>query len=92
MGAKTNKVEYFEKLKGLLETYKSIFIVTVDNVSFRQTCRRWVCLSWMRSANYSLKTGLFTANARDPCLSKRSRCCSHGKEYYGSPCYPCLAL
>jgi len=36
MGAKTNKVEYFEKLKGLLETYKSIFIVTVDNVSSQQ--------------------------------------------------------
>lgn len=45
MGAKTNKVEYFEKLKGLLEAYKSIFIVTVDNVSFRQTWRRWVCLT-----------------------------------------------
>jgi len=36
MGAKTNKVEYFEKLKGLLEAYKSIFIVTVDNVSSQQ--------------------------------------------------------
>lgn len=33
MGVKTNKAEYFEKLKGLLETYKSIFIVAVDNVS-----------------------------------------------------------
>ncbi|PWW78777.1 hypothetical protein C7212DRAFT_273099 [Tuber magnatum] len=36
MGAKTNKAEYFEKLKGLLEAYKSIFIVTVDNVSSQQ--------------------------------------------------------
>ncbi|CAZ85993.1 unnamed protein product [Tuber melanosporum] len=36
MGAKTNKAEYFEKLKGLLETYTSIFIVTVDNVSSQQ--------------------------------------------------------
>jgi len=36
MGAKTNKVEYFEKLKGLLEAYTSIFIVTVDNVSSQQ--------------------------------------------------------
>jgi len=36
MGAKTNKAEYFEKLKGLLEEYKSIFIVTVDNVSSQQ--------------------------------------------------------
>ncbi|RPB00845.1 60S acidic ribosomal protein P0 [Choiromyces venosus 120613-1] len=36
MGAKTNKREYFEKLKGLLETYKSIFVVTVDNVSSQQ--------------------------------------------------------
>lgn len=34
MGVKTNKAEYFEKLKGLLEDYKSIFIVGVDNVSF----------------------------------------------------------
>lgn len=34
MGVKTNKAEYFEKLKGLLEKYKSIFIVAVDNVSF----------------------------------------------------------
>lgn len=33
MGVKTNKAEYFEKLKGLLENYRSIFIVAVDNVS-----------------------------------------------------------
>ncbi|KAF3902172.1 hypothetical protein ABW21_db0206360 [Orbilia brochopaga] len=31
-----NKEAYFEKLKLLLETYKSIFIVTVDNVSSQQ--------------------------------------------------------
>jgi len=31
-----NKAGYFEKLKGLLEEYKSIFIVTVDNVSSQQ--------------------------------------------------------
>jgi len=31
-----NKAGYFEKLKGLLEGYKSIFIVTVDNVSSQQ--------------------------------------------------------
>lgn len=36
MGVKTNKQEYFEKLKGLLEDYKSIFIVSVDNVSSQQ--------------------------------------------------------
>jgi len=36
MGVKTNKAEYFEKLKGLLEDYKSIFIVSVDNVSSQQ--------------------------------------------------------
>ncbi|KAL9129402.1 MAG: hypothetical protein Q9217_002133 [Psora testacea] len=37
MGGKTaNKAAYFEKLKGLLEEYKSIFIVTVDNVSSQQ--------------------------------------------------------
>jgi len=37
MGGKTaNKANYFDKLKGLLEDYKSIFIVTVDNVSSQQ--------------------------------------------------------
>jgi len=37
MGGKTaNKATYFDKLKGLLEDYKSIFIVTVDNVSSQQ--------------------------------------------------------
>ncbi|KAK6338439.1 ribosomal protein P0 (A0) (L10E) [Orbilia blumenaviensis] len=34
--SKANKAIYFEKLKGLLEKYKSIFIVTVDNVSSQQ--------------------------------------------------------
>lgn len=37
MGGKSeNKAAYFEKLKGLLEEYKSIFIVEVDNVSSQQ--------------------------------------------------------
>lgn len=37
MGGLTgNKAGYFDKLKGLLEQYKSIFIVTVDNVSSQQ--------------------------------------------------------
>ncbi|OCL11006.1 60S acidic ribosomal protein P0 [Glonium stellatum] len=37
MGGKTsNKAAYFDKLKALLEEYKSIFIVTVDNVSSQQ--------------------------------------------------------
>jgi large subunit ribosomal protein LP0 len=37
MGGKTaTKAGYFDKLKGLLEEYKSIFIVTVDNVSSQQ--------------------------------------------------------
>jgi len=37
MGGRTaNKAGYFDKLKGLLETYNSIFIVTVDNVSSQQ--------------------------------------------------------
>jgi len=31
-----NKAGYFDKLKGLLEEYSSIFIVTVDNVSSQQ--------------------------------------------------------
>jgi len=37
MGGKTNnKAAYFDKLKGLLEEFHSIFIVTVDNVSSQQ--------------------------------------------------------
>jgi len=37
MGGKTGtKAVYFDKLKGLLDSYKSIFIVTVDNVSSQQ--------------------------------------------------------
>lgn len=37
MGGKTGtKAIYFDKLKGLLDGYKSIFIVTVDNVSSQQ--------------------------------------------------------
>lgn len=37
MGGKSaNKSAYFDKLQGLLEEYKSIFIVTVDNVSSQQ--------------------------------------------------------
>lgn len=31
-----NKANYFDKLKSLLEEYKSIFIVGVDNVSSQQ--------------------------------------------------------
>jgi len=36
MVAKSTKVAYFDKLKLLLETYKSIFVVTVDNVASQQ--------------------------------------------------------
>ena len=37
MGGKSNtKAGYFDKLRGLLENYKSIFVVTVDNVSSQQ--------------------------------------------------------
>ena len=37
MGGKTGtKAGYFDKLKGLLQDYKSIFIVEVDNVSSQQ--------------------------------------------------------
>ena len=35
-GRSDNKAGYFDKLKGLLAEYKSIFIVTVDNVSSQQ--------------------------------------------------------
>lgn len=37
MGGKTsNKAGYFDKLKGLLEEYQSVFIVEIDNVSSQQ--------------------------------------------------------
>ena len=37
MGGRTGtKAVYFDKLKGLLDGHKSIFIVTVDNVSSQQ--------------------------------------------------------
>ena len=37
MGGKSaTKAAYFDKLKGLLDEYHSIFIVTVDNVSSQQ--------------------------------------------------------
>jgi large subunit ribosomal protein LP0 len=37
MGGKTTtKSAYFDKLENLLKDYKSIFIVTVDNVSSQQ--------------------------------------------------------
>ena len=37
MGGKSGtKAVYFDKLKGLLDDYKSIFIVSVDNVSSQQ--------------------------------------------------------
>ncbi|KAG6013832.1 60s acidic ribosomal protein P2 [Claviceps lovelessii] len=37
MGGKTaNKAGYFDKLKGLLEEYRSIFVVSIDNVSSQQ--------------------------------------------------------
>ena len=35
-GKKESKTIYFDKLKSLLEEYKSIFIVGVDNVSSQQ--------------------------------------------------------
>ncbi|KAF1999493.1 hypothetical protein P154DRAFT_535494 [Amniculicola lignicola CBS 123094] len=35
-GRSANKAGYFDKLKGLLDEYKSIFIVSVDNVSSQQ--------------------------------------------------------
>ncbi|KAG5982483.1 hypothetical protein E4U55_001854 [Claviceps digitariae] len=37
MGGKTaNKAGYFDKLKGLLEEYRSVFVVAIDNVSSQQ--------------------------------------------------------
>lgn len=36
MGGSKNKSGYFDKLKGLLEEYNSVFIVEIDNVSSQQ--------------------------------------------------------
>ena len=36
MGGSKNKAGYFDKLQALLEDYKSIFIVEIDNVSSQQ--------------------------------------------------------
>ncbi|KAI5820621.1 60S acidic ribosomal protein P0 [Pyronema omphalodes] len=36
MGVKANKTAYYEKLKGYLEDYKSIFVVSVDHVTSQQ--------------------------------------------------------
>ncbi|VUC28402.1 unnamed protein product [Clonostachys rosea] len=36
MGGSKNKAGYFDKLAGLLEEYKSVFIVEIDNVSSQQ--------------------------------------------------------
>ena len=36
MGGSKNKSGYFEKLQGLLQDYKSAFIVEIDNVSSQQ--------------------------------------------------------
>jgi large subunit ribosomal protein LP0 len=36
MGGSKNKAGYFDKLKGLLEDYKSAFIVQIDTVSSQQ--------------------------------------------------------
>jgi large subunit ribosomal protein LP0 len=36
MGGSKQKGVYFDKLKGLLDEYKSIFLVGVDNVSSQQ--------------------------------------------------------
>ena len=35
-GRSDSKAAYFDKLKGLLDEYKTIFIVSVDNVSSQQ--------------------------------------------------------
>jgi large subunit ribosomal protein LP0 len=36
MGGSKNKSGYFDKLQALLEEYKSVFIVEIDNVSSQQ--------------------------------------------------------
>ena len=35
-GKSTNKSSYFDKLKVLLEEYRSVFVVVIDNVSSQQ--------------------------------------------------------
>lgn len=44
MGGKNeNKAAYFDKLKGLLEEFSSIFIVSVDNVCLDANIFKNVC-------------------------------------------------
>lgn len=63
MGGKSeSKAAYFEKLKNLLEEYKSIFIVEVDNVSIGGIERA-------NGAGLTSEIGLLPADARDPYLS-----------------------
>ena len=59
MGVKTNKQEYFEKLRTLLEEHKSIFVVSVDNV-------RSLISSSPQFTDEHVAVGLVAANARDP--------------------------
>jgi hypothetical protein len=59
MGVKANKQEYFEKLKSYLEDYKSIFIVTVDNV-------RYTIPDNLGALSLTREIGLLPADARDP--------------------------
>ncbi len=35
-GKSTTKAAYFDKLKGLLDEYKTVFVVGIDNVSSQQ--------------------------------------------------------
>ena len=62
MVAKATKAAYFDKLKTLLETYKSIFVVTVDNVSSQQMHEIRISL---RGEGYVLQA----INAQDNCVS-----------------------
>lgn len=94
MGAKTNKAQYFEKLKGLLEQYKSIFIVTVDNVSFSKQSAVIAVMAMMGKGRRLTTAfpGIFPTNARDSRLVEGRGCCAYGQEHYGAPCHSWLDL
>lgn len=80
MGGKSaSKAAYFDKLKGLLDEYKTIFIVSVDNVSSQQMHE--IRLS-LRGEGVVLmgKNTMVSINATDLCWSELLR------DYPGPPC------
>lgn len=81
MGGKSaTKAAYFEKLKALLDEYKTVFIVGVDNVSSQQMHE--IRLS-LRGEGVVLmgKNTMVCESLKSPVLDL------HADEFLGSPCH-----